>query len=209
MTVKSFTPPEFGKPLPAAHPSEDTIELLRLRRSTAADLLTGPGPDADELRSILYIAARTPDHRRVNPYRFILFEGEGRAAAGEILARAYSAAEPGAETSRIECEGRRFLRAPVVVGVVSSVDRAHKTPEWEQVLTSGAVCQNLLIAASAHGYAAQWLTEWYAFDRAVLDAFGLKPDERIAGFIYIGTAKEDPLERQRPDLDALISRFSE
>lgn len=207
MTVKPFTPPEFGKPLPAAHPSEDTIELLRLRRSTAADLMTEPGPGADELASILSIASRVPDHRRVNPFRFLVFEGEGRAAAGEILARALAQAEPQAGASRLEAERGRFLRAPVVVGVISSVDRTHRTPEWEQILTSGAVCQNMLIAASAHGFAAQWLTEWCAYDRSVLDAFGLKPGERIAGFVYIGTAREDPLERQRPDAGALTTRF--
>lgn len=205
--MSDFTPPEFGAPLPAAHPSEETIALLRLRRSTAADLMGEPGPDATALRSMLQIAARAPDHRRVAPFRFIVFEKEARAAAGEILAAAFAAAEPGAEPRRIEAERRRFLRAPVVVAVVSSVDRAHKTPEWEQVLTAGAVCQNLLIAANAHGYAAQWVTEWCAYDRAVLDAFGLAPDERVAGFVYLGTAREDPRERQRPDLDALITYF--
>ena len=94
-----------------------------------------------------------------------------------------------------------------MVAVVSSVKDDGKTPEWEQVLCSGAVCQNMIIAASASGFAAQWLTEWYAFDRRVLDALGLNQDERIAGFVYMGTATETPLERPRPDLDALITEF--
>lgn len=204
-----FTPPEFGEKLPAAHPSDDTIELLRLRRSTAADLMTGPGPGAGQLRSILSIAARVPDHRRVNPFRFIVFEGAARAAAGEILAHAFLANEPEASAERVDAERRRFLRAPVVVAVVSAVDRTHRTPEWEQILTAGAACQTMLIAASAHGFAAQWITEWYAYDRAVLEAFGLFAGERIAGFVYLGTAKEPPLERQRPELSALLSRFGE
>lgn len=207
--MTSFKAPEFGAPLPAAHPSKETINLLRLRRSTAADLMTGPGPDAAELRVILEIAARIPDHRRVYPFRFIVFEGEGRAKAGDILARAFTANEPTASEERIDAERNRFLRAPVIVAVISAVDKTHRTPEWEQTMTAGAVCQNILIAASAHGYAAQWLTEWCAYDHSVLEAFGVKPGERIAGFIYIGSAKEPPLERQRPELDGLITRFGE
>lgn len=169
--------------------------------------MIGPGPDAEALRTILEIAARVPDHRRVHPFRFIVFEGQGRARAGEILARAFKANEPEAKPDRIECERVRFLRAPVVIAVVSAVDKTHRTPEWEQVMTAGAVCQNMLIAASAHGFAAQWLTEWYAYDHSVLEAFGLKSGERVAGFIYIGTAKEPPLERQRPDIEALVTGF--
>ncbi|MGE0407969.1 MAG: nitroreductase [Amphiplicatus sp.] len=205
--LPSFIPPEFGAPLPAAHPSEEMIAALRLRRSTSADLMTAPGPDAAALGSILAIAARVPDHRRVCPFRFLVFEGEGRAAAGDIIARIFAAEDHFAGESRIEAERRRFLRAPVVVGVVSAVDRTHKTPEWEQILTAGAVCQNLLLAASAHGFAAQWVTEWLAYDRDLLDGFGLKPDEKIAGFVYLGTAREPPRERQRPDLAALVSYF--
>ncbi|MBI1364713.1 MAG: nitroreductase [Alphaproteobacteria bacterium] len=207
--MQPYTPPEFGAPLPAAHPSPDTIELLRFRRSTSADLLTGPGPDAPTLKSILEIAARVPDHRRVSPFRFIIFEGEARAKAGDVLARAFKANEPGADEARISAERGRFMRAPVVIAVVSAVDATHRTPEWEQILTAGAVCQNMLIAASAHGFAAQWITEWCAYDRAVLDAFGLGPTERIAGYVYLGKAKEDPRERQRPLLANHVSRFGE
>lgn len=202
-----IAPPEFGTPLPAARPSREARELLRLRRSTPADHLIEPGPDADQLYAILEIAARVPDHRRVCPYRFILFEGDNRRLAGDILKRVYQKNAPDAPPERLEIEKKRFLRAPVVVAVVSSVDPDHRTPEWEQILTAGAVCQNMLIAASAHGFAAQWITEWCAYDREALAAFGLKNRERVAGFIYIGTAKEPPHERQRPALDALVSRF--
>lgn len=199
--------PELGSPLPAAHPSEAAIEMLRLRRSTTADSLGEPGPDEDVLGAILKIAARAPDHRRVAPFRFILFKDEGRARFGAVLERTFRANEPEAEAKRIEYERDRFLRAPVVVAVISQVQPNHRTPEWEQILTAGAVCQNMLLAASAHGFAAQWLTEWYAYDAAVTDALSLGEYERIAGFVYIGTAGEKPLERARPSLDDKISYF--
>lgn len=204
--MSSFNPPKLGDPLPAARPSPETIRLLRLRRSTPADSLGEPGPSADQLRTILEIGARVPDHRRVIPFRFILFEGDDRARFGEVLAAAFRENEPEAEETRIAYERGQFLRAPVVVAVVSSPDRDHRTPEWEQILTAGAVCQNMLIAACAQGFGVQWITEWYAYDCAVLEALGLGAHERIAGFVYIGTADENPLERARPKLDALISR---
>lgn len=203
----TFIPPEFGTTLAPAHPSEEAINLLRLRRSTSAELLTEPGPDAAQLQSILYIASRVPDHRRVFPYRFIVFEGEARVRAGEILAKAIRTANPDADEKHVAIERNRFLRAPTIIGLVARIDPTHKTPEWEQTLTVGAAGENLLIAASAHGFAANWITEWYAYDPAVLAAFGLIAGERMAGFIYIGTAKEAPKERLRPGLSGIVSRF--
>ncbi len=205
--MKNLTPPEFGEELPPCRPSDDTIELLNLRRSTAADLLGDPGPDENALYAILRSASRVPDHRRVVPFRFLVFAGDARARAGDVLAEAFKRNEPDAEGPRVEKERGRFARAPVVVAVVSAVDRDHRTPEWEQVLTAGAVCQNMLIAASAHGFAAQWLTEWCAYDEEVRRGFGLDPAERVAGYVYLGTATENPKERQRPDLAALITQF--
>jgi nitroreductase len=203
----TFTPPEFGTPVPASHRSQEAIELLRFRRSTSPDMMTAPGPSAEELQSILYIASRVPDHRRVFPYRFIVFEGEARAAAGAILARAFRAANPQAEEKHVAIERNRFLRAPTVVGIVAKIDPNHKTPEWEQTLTVGAVGENLLIAARAHGFASCWLTEWYSYDPSVCGAFGLAGGERMAGFVYLGTAKEPPKERLRPELSAIVSRY--
>lgn len=199
--------PELGEALPAAHPGEHAIEMLWRRRSTPADFLGAPGPDEKTLHTMLTIAARAPDHRRVTPFRFVIFEGEARARFGKVLREAFVASEPEAEDHRVECEQNRFMRAPVVIAVVSSVDPAHRTPEWEQILSAGAVCQNLLLAASAHGFAAQWITEWCAYDDQVRTGLGLGVNERIAGFIYLGTAKEDPLERARPNMDAIISRY--
>ena len=199
--------PEFGATLPACLPSEEAIELLWRRRSTPADFLGPPGPDRETITKLLTIAARVPDHRRVTPYRFILFDGEARARFGDVLRRCYLANEPDATEDRLLCEQNRFLRAPLVIAVISNVDPDHRTPEWEQVLTAGAVCQNLLIAASAHGYAAQWLTEWYAFDAKVLSALGLSERERVAGYIYIGAAQSEPKERARPNLNDITTTF--
>ncbi|MEO1240784.1 MAG: nitroreductase [Pseudomonadota bacterium] len=199
--------PNLGESLPATHPSEDTLSLLRLRRSTPADFLEAPGPDATALSDMLTIAARVPDHRRVTPFRFVVFQDEARTRFGEVLEKAFIANEPGAEEARIAIERNRFQRAPVVVAVISSVNREHRTPEWEQILSAGAACQNLLLAAAAHGFAAQWITEWYAYDAHVGEALMLKDSERIAGFVYIGTAREEPKERGRPDLASITQYY--
>jgi nitroreductase len=208
---KNLTPPapapQLGDPLPASRESAETIELLRLRRSTPADCLAEPGPDAQTLASILTIGARAPDHRRVTPFRFVTFEGDARERFGDVLREAFIAREPDADEKKRAFEQRRFMRAPVVVAVVSKVDRGHRTPEWEQILTAGAVCQNMLIAASAEGFAAQWITEWYAYDTRVLAALGLGKNERIAGYIYMGSAKQDPKERARPVIAQIVARF--
>ncbi len=200
--------PAFGAPLPAAHPSDETIALLWRRRSTPADFLGAPGPDAETLKAILTIAARAPDHRRVTPFRFVVFEGEGRKRFGEALADAFVKDNPEAEQRRIECERNRFMRAPTVVAVISSPNPDHKTPLWEQTLTAGAVCQNMLIAASAYGFAAQWITEWYAYHDEIREALTLSKDEQVAAYIYIGSAKEDPKERARPVIEDIVTRFS-
>lgn len=199
--------PQLGDTLPPAHPSLEAIRLLALRRSTPADFLGPPGPDAKTLADILRIAARVPDHRRVTPFRFIVFEGDGRARFGKVLTTAFLAIEPDAEPKRIDYEKNRFMRAPVVVAVISCVDRVHRTPEWEQLMTTGAVGQTMLLAASAYGFAAQWITEWCAYDEKVLKALGLQEHERVAGFVYIGAAKEDPKERPRPVMEDIISYY--
>jgi len=199
--------PEFGEPLTPAHPSEEARRLLALRRSSSADRMTGPEPDAQTLEAMLTIAARVPDHRRVFPFRFIVFEGDARLRAGDILAARFGAMTPDATAEKIEVERNRFARAPVVVAVVARIDKAHRTPEWEQMLTNGAVCLNLLLAASAYGFAANWLTEWCAYDDGVMQGLGLKPDEKISGFVYIGKAAELPRERLRPVTADIVSRF--
>ncbi len=199
--------PELGDELPPAHKSDQMLDALRRRRSCPADFLTEPGPDAATLQDILTISARVPDHRRVVPFRFVVFQGEARARFGAALKKAFLKNEPEADPAKAAFEENRFLRAPSVIAVISKTEPNHRTPEWEQVLSAGAVCQNMLLAASAHGFAAQWLTEWYAYDETALSALGLAIGEKVAGYVYIGTAKEDPKERGRPDMASIISYY--
>ena len=184
----------------------EAINLLLTRRSGSAKAMTGPGPDAEELRTILTAAARVPDHGKLFPWRFIVFEGEARARFGEVLAECLKASEPASE-ERLAMERGRFLRAPVVVAVISRVREGIPIPVWEQQLSSGAVCQTMLIAATALGYVANWITEWPAYNSLVGERLGLQPGERISGCIYIGKAALPLEERVRPDLDKLVTRF--
>lgn len=206
MTEQIPAAPQFGDDLAPAHPSDETLRLMALRRSTTAAMLTGPGPTPDEVDQLLKLAARAPDHRRVVPFRFLVIEGQGLDALGDLYA---DAAAQAADDSIPAPELARKLahRAPVVIFVISSVKSEHKTPEWEQILTAGAVCQNLLIASNAMGYAGQWLSEWIAYDLTIRTRLELGEHERIAGVFYLGSAKEPPKERVRPDVPALISRW--
>lgn len=202
-----IAPPDFGEPMAPAHPSEEARRLLALRRSTSADLMTEPGPDKETLNAILEIAARVPDHRKITPFRFIVIRGDARARAGALLAKSYVATNPDAAPDRVEFERNRFLRAPVVVAVVARIDPEHKTPTWEQELTNGAVCIAMLLAASAYGFGGNWITEWYSYDREVLAGLGFAAGEKASGFVYVGSAKEPPRERQRPDMAAIVSEY--
>ncbi len=185
----------------------ETLKLLSTRRSAPPIVMRGPGPTAEELRKLLSLAARVPDHGKLAPWRFILFEGEGRARAGEILAEIVARREPGADARQIDLERGRFTRAPLVVGVVSRAAPHVKIPEWEQQLSAGAVCMALTVAATAMGFRTAWLTEWCAYDREAMARFGLAEHERIAGFIHIGRVDNAPEDRVRPDLDSLITVF--
>jgi len=187
------------------HPSPSTIDLLLTRRSGSAKAMKGPGPSDRQLADILKAGARVPDHGKLFPWRFIVFAGDGRARAGAILAEVLEA--EGEREKHIADERERFLRAPVVIGVISAARELHKVPVWEQELSAGAVCQNILIAATAMGFVANWLTEWYAFHPAVKDKMGLKAGERVAGFIYIGHPKDELEERPRPDMDSIVTYF--
>ena len=193
--------PEFNRPAPRA------LDLLLSRRSGSAKAMTGPGPSPAQLRQILACGARVPDHGKLAPWRFIIFEGEGRARMGELLAEAVRKTEPDASTERLALEKNRFLRAPVVIGVVSRVREGIAIPEWEQILSAGACGMSMVIAAHALGFVANWITEWCAYHPLVQEGLGLQSGERVAGFIYIGHPAAPLMERLRPDLDALISRF--
>ena len=189
----------FNRPAPHA------VELLLTRRSGSAKTMDKPGPSKKELAEILKAGARAPDHGKLFPWRFIVFEGKGRERFGDVLAEVLEA--EGERSKLIEDERGRFLRAPIVVGVVSTAREQIKVPVWEQELSAGAVCQNILIAAHALGYVGNWLTEWYAYHPAVKEKIGLKPGERIAGFIYIGTSTVELEERPRPEMDKIVRYF--
>jgi nitroreductase len=183
------------------------LDLLLSRRSGSAKALTGPGPSPDQLRQILSCGARVPDHGKLMPWRFIVFEGDGRARMGELLANVIRETEPDASPERLSLERGRFLRAPVVIGVVSRVREAIPIPEWEQMMSAGACAMSIVIAAHAMGFVANWITEWCAYHPLVRERLGLKPGERIAGFVYIGHPATPLEERVRPKLDSLITRF--
>ena len=205
--MSDIPPYKVGDELPPSQACDDTLKLLLTRRSTTADLMSGPGPSEAELRNIILAASRVPDHRRVVPFRFVVIKDEQRKQLGIALGAIFKENNPEAEQRAIDYEASRFLRAPIVLTVVAALDEGHKTPIWEQTLTVGAVCQNALIACNASGFAAQWLTEWYTFDGAFKEKLGVSEDEKIAAFIYIGSATQNPKERLRPDIDSLISTY--
>lgn len=186
----------------------EALDLLINRRSIPAVNLGEPGPDESQIRTLLTIAARVPDHGKLAPWRFVLFQGQARVDAGEALCAIRLAQQPGLDAAQQEQERTRLARAPLVVAVVSTAAEHVKIPLWEQELSAGAVCMNLLTAAHAMGFAAQWITEWYAYDAQARDLFGLAEGERIAGFVHIGTPTEPPFERPRPDIDTLTTHWS-
>jgi nitroreductase len=183
------------------------IEHLTTRRSVPFALMGGPGPDAATLDAMLTIAARVPDHGKLAPWRFIVIGPEAGASLGRFLESLVAADDPDIDARRREVERIRFTRAPVCVAVVSRAAPHPKIPEWEQVLSAGACCLNLLHAACAYGFGATWITEWPAFDRRVLDRLGLAPHETIAGFIHIGTPTAKADDRVRPDMATLITHL--
>ncbi|HXW24102.1 MAG TPA: nitroreductase [Xanthobacteraceae bacterium] len=185
----------------------DALDLLKTRRSVKPMDLAGPGPSAAEVETLLTIASRVPDHGKLVPWRFVVFEGDARLAAGAVIASAFKDDHDEANAEQVEFERRRLARAPLVIAVVSRAAPHVKIPEWEQVLSAGAAAMNLVHAAYALGFAASWITEWYAYDRRVLDALGLAPHERIVGFVHIGRPARGSEERDRPPLAAIVQRF--
>jgi nitroreductase len=185
----------------------DAIELLKTRRSMKPREMTGPGPSPAEIETILTIASRVPDHGKLTPWRFIVFEGDARARAGDVIAKVFAKKNPSAPASDVEIEKKRLTEAPQVIGVVSFTKPHPKVPPWEQELSAGASAMNVVTAATALGYGACWLTGWFAFDRNVLDAFGVKPDEKLVGFIHIGTPSKPSADRPRPALSEIVTRF--
>jgi nitroreductase len=188
---------------------KSALEMLANRRSVKAQELCEPGPDDATLRAMLEAAMRVPDHGKLGPWRFLVLRGNSRGQLGVTLATRFRELNPDADDEAIALERGRFERAPVVVTVVSSPNRkAVKIPLWEQQLSAGAACQNLLNAALFAGYGAQWLTEWTAYDDDVAGALGLSEHERVAGFVYIGSIDAPPEERSRPAYESRVSEWS-
>jgi nitroreductase len=185
----------------------DALALLKTRRSLKPFEMTGPGPSASELDTILTIGSRVPDHGKLAPWRFIVFEGDGRARAGELFARLFAQKNPQATPDQIAKERAKFTDAPLVIAVVSRTVEHVKVPAWEQELSAGASAMNIIHAATALGYVCDWVTGWIAFDRDVLDALGLAPNEKIAGFIHVGKATKAIEDRPRPALSDIVTRF--
>ncbi len=186
----------------------DPLHVLDTRRSVPSKQLGEPGPDHATLLRMLASAVRVPDHGKLVPFRFIRLQGEARHALGDLLAARTLHLQPDAADAVVEKDRARFSQAPVIVTVVARLTPGHKVPEQEQLLTAGSVCFALLQAAQALGFGAQWLTGWMAYDDAVAATLGLSADERIAGFIHIGTPKMEAPERERPDPALLLTDWT-
>jgi nitroreductase len=188
----------------AANPSGEVLDYLLKRRSCPVKTLGEPGPDRQQIETILKVASRVPDHGKMFPWYFVVFEGDARREVGTLLRQAWLEEEPEAAEAKLELEEQRFLRAPVVIGVISRV-REGKHPAWEQFLSAGAVCQNLCLAANASGFGTHWMTEWYSYNDTFRSELGLDEYDHAAGFIYIGTPDKMPEERDRPGLNEIVT----
>jgi len=206
MTKRFPPPPLRDAPLAGARPSADARALLALRKSANKLVLGAPGPDPAELDELLLVAARVPDHRKLGPWRFVVLEGEARFRFGAALASILKGrAAPEVQVQDAE---KSMLRAPVVVAVISSPVEDGRTPVWEQELSAGALCYNLLVAANASGWAGVWLTEWAAYDAEAGAVLGVQAHERIAGFVHLGTAKAATPERVRAETGPRVRRWT-
>jgi nitroreductase len=203
VTVDLPPAPEFGAPIPLV-PAPEVLTFLATRRSTSALTLTAPAPAAGEIDALLRLAVRVPDHGKLAPWRFVILEGEAKARfAGRLegLALARNDQTAAAKLGK--------LKVPPLAIAVISAPKAAAIPEWEQQLSAGAVCTTLLQATLAMGYGANWITDWYAYDEDAKKILGLSGDEQVAGFMLIGTPREPALERERPDLAALVTRWED
>jgi nitroreductase len=197
-----MTDADLGATLPLPVPSAEMQDRLARRRSAPAQSLTAPGPSPVEIERLLQLGARTPDHGKLFPWRFVVMGPQSRADLARALAPlAAHQLDPGKAAKVLS----KLTAPPLTILVLSVPIAGHKVPEWEQRLSAGAVCMNLEHAANALGYAASWITDWYSYDPAALALYDVRAGERVAGFIHIGTLAEPPLERPRPDVAALTT----
>lgn len=187
--------------------NETLIDYLSSRRTVPAAQLSEPGPDQAVLENILAIAARVPDHGKLAPWRFIVYDKAARQSSNAWLVERAAAISQHGDSGPEAEKARRFAHSPLVVGVVSSPRDHPKVPAWEQQLSAAAVCLNLVHAAHAYGFSAQWLTDWFSYDEEAARFLGAGDGEAFAGFIHIGTPEIAPVERDRPDVAALTTRW--
>lgn len=190
---------DLGQALPLPVPSAEMQARLAVRRSAPAQSLVAPGPSPAEVERILLLGARTPDHGKLFPWRFVVLGPKSRAALADALLP-HAARQPDPIKARTVLS--KLTAPPLSILVVSTPVEGHKVPVWEQQLSAGAACMNLEHAANALGYSASWITDWYSYDPQAVELLGLSSGERVAGFIHVGTLAEPPLERPRPDLAA-------
>lgn len=184
----------------------DALTALKTRRSLKPkELGSGPGPDADALQTILTIALRVPDHGKLCPWRLVVLQGAARDRLGVFAAEQWERLQGPLNEAQRTHEQQRFSRAPLLIAVLSTPQESVKAPRWEQELSAGAVCMNILQACHALGYGASWLSEWVAFDPVIVKALGGDIDSKIAGFIYIGEKTLEPDDRPRPDISAVVT----
>lgn len=182
-------------------------DYLLTRRSVGQAFLAEPAPQGDELTTLLTIATRVPDHGKLAPWRLVLFSGDARAAAGEKLAELAQRKRPDLEAASLDIERRQFLPAPLVIGILSAPKAHPKVPEFEQLISAGNVAFNLVHGAYALGYAAQWVTRWYAFDPEAATLLGAREGENFVGFVHIGTPTAVIEDRPRPDLAEIVTEW--
>lgn len=187
--------------------NQTVVDFLRRRKSPLVPSLGEPGPTEDQIGLILEIASRVPDHGILVPWRFILYRGDARLKAGEALAALQEKRHGPLDPVSLKKELNRFSRAPLVVAIVSSPKEDPKIPEWEQFLSGGAAAMNLVLAATALGFGANWVTGWYSDDPEARAVLGAKPGERIVGFVHVGTPREEAPDRPRPDWRNLVTEW--
>jgi nitroreductase len=188
--------------------TDHALDFLLHRHSVPSRQLGEPAPDETALRSMLEAAIRVPDHGKLVPFRLALLRGEAKLSFGQRLAELALRKNPDMASSKQEKERQRYTFAPLVVVVISRIDGQSKVPEIEQRLSAGCVAYNLLLAAGARGFGAQWLTGWAAYDTDAAALLGLADNEQVVGFVHIGTPVMDVPDRERPALDELVSAWT-
>jgi nitroreductase len=188
--------------------TSSVLAFLKSRKSGSAKAMTGPGPSQNQVNEILDIAVRVPDHGKLAPWRFVVFEGAARGLAGQSFAQVWANLHPEHGPETLAFHSGLFLRAPLVIAVVSTAAPHGKIPEWEQQMSSAAVCYNVILAATAMGFAAQWQSDWVAYDQGAKSVMGILDLEKVAGLIYIGQSTLPLEDRPRPDATSLVTKWS-